>query len=96
MDASNVESLLRGGCLLQLPEVVEACCGFLTTQLDPSNCLGIRQFADVQNCPDLYRNANQYAQVNIVIITCVDEWRLLLASLYGSNGDGRVYDADRA
>ncbi|XP_013399675.1 kelch-like protein 5 isoform X2 [Lingula anatina] len=60
----SVESLLSTACLLQLSEVVEACCGYLMKQLHPSNCLGIRQFADAQGCTDLYKVANNYVMEN--------------------------------
>uniref|UniRef100_A0A914W140 BTB domain-containing protein n=1 Tax=Plectus sambesii TaxID=2011161 RepID=A0A914W140_9BILA len=77
MDSSNVEDLVRGGCLLQLPEVVDACCEFLATQLHPTNCLGIRQFADVQNCPLLHRTANLYAQRHFTDVMATDEFMTL-------------------
>ena len=64
MDPQNVEELLRGACLLQLPEVVDACGDFLTHQLHPTNCLGIRQFAEIQNCNQLHRAAHAYALVS--------------------------------
>jgi kelch-like protein 1/4/5 len=58
-----VENLLSTACLLQLSEVVEACCSFLMKQLHPSNCIGIRQFADAQGCSNLYKVANTYLMV---------------------------------
>ena len=59
-----MECLLSTACLLQLSEVVEACCSFLMKQLHPSNCIGIRQFADAQGCTDLYKVANNYVMVS--------------------------------
>ena len=60
-----MENLLSTACMLQLSEVVEACCNFLMKQLHPSNCIGIRQFADAQGCSDLYKVANNYVMVSI-------------------------------
>uniref|UniRef100_A0A672G8Z1 Kelch-like family member 17 n=1 Tax=Salarias fasciatus TaxID=181472 RepID=A0A672G8Z1_SALFA len=40
----NVQTLLPAASLLQLNGVRDACCKFLLSQLDPSNCLGIRGF----------------------------------------------------
>ena len=60
----NVESLLSTACLLQLSEVKDACCSFLVKQLHPSNCIGIRQFADAQGCNYLYTVANNYVMVS--------------------------------
>ena len=48
VEESNVQTLLPAACLLQLTEIQEVCCEFLKRQLDPSNCLGIRAFADVR------------------------------------------------
>ena len=60
----TVENLLSTACLLQLVTVISACCSFLSKQLHPSNCLGIRQFADTQGCSELYREANDYVVVS--------------------------------
>ncbi|XP_061440234.1 kelch-like protein 5 isoform X4 [Rhineura floridana] len=56
----NIECLLSTACILQLSQVVEACCKFLMKQLHPSNCLGIRSFADAQGCTDLHKVAHNY------------------------------------
>ncbi|XP_027138482.1 kelch-like protein 5 isoform X3 [Larimichthys crocea] len=56
----TIESLLSASCLLQLTSVVQACCSFLMKQLHPSNCLGIRSYADAQGCSDLQRAAHAY------------------------------------
>ena len=40
------------------------CCEFLKRQLDPSNCLGIRAFADTHACRDLLRIADKFTQHN--------------------------------
>lgn len=62
----TVENLLSTACLLQLDTVISACCSFLSKQLHPSNCLGIRQFADTQGCSQLYREANDYVVEHFV------------------------------
>ncbi|XP_053475596.1 kelch-like protein 2 isoform X3 [Ictalurus furcatus] len=58
----NVQVLLPAAGLLQLQEVKRACCEFLSTQLHPTNCLGIRAFADLHTCSDLLNLANSYAE----------------------------------
>ncbi|XP_064636563.1 kelch-like protein 5 isoform X3 [Lineus longissimus] len=73
----TVESLLSTSCLLQLLEVVEACCGFLMKQLHPSNCLGIRHFADAQGCADLFKVANNYVMEQFVEVIRNQEFLLL-------------------
>jgi len=52
--------LLPAANLLQLDNVKDACIKFLQTQLDPSNCLGIRAFADLYNCLELSTSSEAY------------------------------------
>ena len=77
LQEDTVENLLSTSCLLQLSEVVEACCSFLMKQLHPSNCIGIRQFADIQGCTDLYKVANNYVMENFVQVIQNQEYLLL-------------------
>ncbi|RXM31699.1 Kelch-like protein 5 [Acipenser ruthenus] len=76
----NIESLLSTACLLQLSQVVEACCRFLMKQLHPSNCLGIRSFADAQGCTDLHKVAHNYTLENFLEVIKNQEFLLLPAS----------------
>lgn len=73
----TVENLLSTARLLQMSEVVEACCGFLMKQLHPSNCIGIRQFADTQGCEDLRKVANNYVMEFFVDVMRNQEFLLL-------------------
>lgn len=59
----TIENLLAAACLLQLSQVVEVCCHFLMKLLHPSNCLGIRAFADAQGCIELMKVAHSYTMV---------------------------------
>jgi kelch-like protein 2/3 len=56
-----LQVLLPAASLLQLLDVRQNCCDFLQSQLHPTNCLGIRAFADVHTCTDLLQQANAYA-----------------------------------
>lgn len=56
----NVEILLSTACLLQLTQVVNACCNFLAKQLHPSNCLGFALFAEQQSCHTLFKLSTSY------------------------------------
>ncbi|XP_033891804.3 kelch-like protein 5 isoform X1 [Acipenser ruthenus] len=76
----NIESLLSTACLLQLSQVVEACCRFLMKQLHPSNCLGIRSFAHAQGCTDLHKVAHNYTMENFLEVIKNQEFLLLPAS----------------
>lgn len=58
------QALLPAACLLQLAEIQDVCCEFLKRQLDCSNCLGIRAFADTHSCRELLRIADKFTQQN--------------------------------
>uniref|UniRef100_A0A8C5LGH3 Kelch-like protein 20 n=1 Tax=Jaculus jaculus TaxID=51337 RepID=A0A8C5LGH3_JACJA len=73
VEEGNVQTLLPAACLLQLAEIQEACCEFLKRQLDPSNCLGIRAFADTHSCRELLRIADKFTQHNFQEVS----WTLL-------------------
>ncbi|KAG9347174.1 hypothetical protein JZ751_006101 [Albula glossodonta] len=73
----TIESLLSASCLLQLPAVVQACCSFLAKQLHPSNCLGIRSFADAQGCVDLHGLAHDYTMEHFLEVMRNQEFLLL-------------------
>src|SRR6056300_18177 len=77
VEESNVQTLLPAACLLQLSEIQDVCCEFLKRQLDPSNCLGIRAFADTHSCRDLFRVADKFAQNNFQEVIETDEFLLL-------------------
>ncbi|XP_012686745.2 kelch-like protein 5 isoform X2 [Clupea harengus] len=73
----TIESLLSASCLLQLSAVVQACCSFLMKQLHPSNCLGIRSFADAQGCQDLHKVAHNYTMEHFLDVMRNQEFLLL-------------------
>ncbi|XP_032352780.1 kelch-like protein 1 isoform X1 [Camelus ferus] len=75
----TIENLLAAACLLQLPQVVEVCCHFLMKLLHPSNCLGIRAFADAQGCIELMKVAHSYTMENIMEVMRNQEFLLLPA-----------------
>lgn len=54
--------LLPAANLLQLHDVQDACCDFLQTQLHPTNCLGIKAFADLHGCMELLSSSESYIQ----------------------------------
>lgn len=74
IEESNVQTLLPAACLLQLQEIQEICCDFLKKQLDPSNCLGIRMFADTHACRDLLRIADKFTQHNFTEVSHRGSW----------------------
>ncbi|XP_072320049.1 kelch-like protein 5 isoform X2 [Eucyclogobius newberryi] len=73
----TIESLLSASCLLQLSSVVQACSSFLVKQLHPSNCLGIRSYADAQGCHELHRAAHNYTMEHFLDVVGGQEFLLL-------------------
>ena len=49
----NVQEVLSAASLLQIKQVQDICCEFLKKQLDASNCLGIKTFAEANGCRQL-------------------------------------------
>lgn len=76
---SNVQVLLPAANLLQLVAVRDACSGFLQSQLDSTNCLGIKAFADLHACPDLKMAAHLFAQHHFVDVVKSEEFMCLSA-----------------
>ncbi|XP_066259853.1 ring canal kelch homolog [Euwallacea similis] len=70
----NVQVLLPAAHLLQLTDVRDACCDFLQAQLHPTNCLGIRAFADLHGCLELLANADNYVELNFPEVVECEEF----------------------
>jgi len=70
----NVQSLLPAANLLQLGDVKDACCEFLQSQLHPTNCLGIRAFADLHGCLELLSYADSYIERHFTEVLECDEF----------------------
>jgi kelch-like protein 20 len=78
VNEDNVQELLPAACLFQLTWVRDACCDFLKEQLCPSNCLGVKGFADAHSCTDLCLAASNFAQQHFIdIIECEEFLELL-------------------
>ncbi|XP_059093386.1 kelch-like protein diablo [Tigriopus californicus] len=77
VEEANVQTLLPAACLLQLQEIQDVCCVFLKRQLDPSNCLGIRAFADTHACRELLRVADKFTYHNFQEVIEHEEFLLL-------------------
>jgi hypothetical protein len=75
-NTSNVESLLKTAHLLQFNNIVKGCCVFMTSQLHPSNCLGISSFAELHGCATLQETALTYATKHFSQVAKTDEFYL--------------------
>lgn len=49
-----------------MTNVIQACCDFLERQLDPSNAIGIANFAEQHGCNELCKKANQYIERHFI------------------------------
>ncbi|XP_043285498.1 kelch-like ECH-associated protein 1B isoform X2 [Venturia canescens] len=56
----TVCSLLPAATMFQVSNVIDACCTFLERQLDPTNAIGIANFAEQHGCHSLCHKANQF------------------------------------
>ena len=77
----NVQDLLPAAGILQLKDLKEACCSFLSDHMDTSNCLGIKQFADLHSCPELLKKANRFILRRFMDITMHEEFLQLPESV---------------
>lgn len=58
----TVCQLLPAATMLQVQNVIDACCAFLERQLDPTNAIGIANFVEQHGCVELQRKANQFIE----------------------------------
>ena len=77
----NVQSLLPAANLLQLTDVRDACCEFLQSQLHPTNCLGIRAFADLHGCMDLLTTTESYIERHFTEVIYIESLSILKSSI---------------
>lgn len=77
----NVQALLATSSLIQFHEVGELCCKFLETQLDPSNCLGIRKFVEAHGCTSFLESVDGFVLQKFKDVVKSDEYYLLPGEL---------------
>lgn len=61
--------VMNGAVMYQIDSVVKACCDFLVQQLDPSNAIGIANFAEQIGCTELHQKAREYIYMNFSQVT---------------------------
>ncbi|KAF7987411.1 hypothetical protein HCN44_003173 [Aphidius gifuensis] len=76
----TVCSLLPAATMFQVNNVIDACCVFLERQLDPTNAIGIANFAEQHGCNNLHRKANQFIVQHFSQI-CQEEEFLQLSAI---------------
>ncbi|XP_065651792.1 kelch-like protein 20 [Hydra vulgaris] len=74
INIKNVEELFCGSSLLNIESLQSACVRFLCHQLDSSNCIGIRDFANIYSCTQLERYANRYIHQHFLDVSNTEEF----------------------
>lgn len=70
----TVCQLLPAATMFQVQNVIDACCAFLERQLDPTNAIGIANFAEQHGCIELQKKANYFIERHF---TQVSSWQSL-------------------
>lgn len=73
----NVQDLLPAASLVQMEGVKAVCSAFLFGEVDASNVLGIRRFAELHNCSDLEAFTKNYAAHNFETVVEFEEFLFL-------------------
>lgn len=76
----TVCQLLPAATMFQVANVIDACCVFLERQLDPTNAIGIANFAEQHGCKDLNHKATLFIEQHFTQI-CLEEEFLQLTGI---------------
>ena len=77
VNGQNVQSLLSAASLFQIDHLREACSNFLRHQLSPSNCLGIKAFAELHGCQSLAEAAQRHTLARFSEVSQENEFLML-------------------
>ncbi|XP_029441624.1 kelch-like ECH-associated protein 1 [Rhinatrema bivittatum] len=66
--------VMNGAVMYQIDSVVKACCDFLVQQLDPSNAIGIANFAEQISCEELHQKAREYIHMHFSEVAKQEEF----------------------
>lgn len=80
LNSSNVQSLLHAASVLQLDDLVCACCEFMKLHLHPSNCIGIRQFVDRHGLVRFVKLVDVFTRRNFREVIPCDDFNTITAS----------------
>ena len=69
-----IYKLWKVNSVFLISDVQSACCEFLEQQLDPSNCLGIKTFAETHSCEELRKAAEKYILKHFVTLVESEEF----------------------
>jgi kelch-like protein 19 len=66
--------VMNGAVMYQIDSVVRACSDFLVQQLDPSNAIGIANFAEQIGCTELHQRAREYIYMHFGEVSEAGLW----------------------
>ena len=74
IDVENVQLLLFASSILQIEPVANACCDFMKTHLHPTNCIGVRNFAEQHGRVELIQKTDQYVLSKFTLVKDQEEF----------------------
>ena len=77
----NVQSLLSLASRINFPEAREICCKFLEVQLDASNCLDIRNFAESHGCMRFVEKVDKFVTDHFSDVVLLEDFVTMPHSL---------------
>ena len=60
VDLEDMQDLIIAANMLQISSLKDACCNYLQKRIDSQNCLGLFEFGEIYDCPELKRLAKLY------------------------------------
>lgn len=73
----TVQSILCAASIFQIDHLRQACSEFMTKQLSPHNCLGIKAFAEAHGCYELMKLAHRHSLSRFTEVSNSEEFLLL-------------------
>ena len=73
----TVQKLLYASSVLQIEVVAEACCEFMKNHLHPTNCLGVRAFAEQHGRFELMKAADKFTHDHFLEVLEQEEFRTI-------------------
>ena len=102
VSVENVQSVLSLASQINFPEVREICCKFLEMQLDSSNCLDIRSFAESNGCRRFVEDVDKFVIEHFSDVAQQEDFHIMPHSLLlkclasddlAINNEKKVYEA---
>ena len=102
LTVDTVQKLLYASSVLQIEVVAEACCEFMKNHLHPTNCLGVRAFAEQHGRFELVKAADKFTHDHFLEVLEQEEFRTIsfqhLATIVESSDvlverEAQVYEA---